>query len=271
MKYSHVTALALAITAEAHCIFQEVSVNDQKQGSLVALRAPSDNNPVTDVSSDDIVCQTPGTTSDEVIAVQAGDDMGAYFGHVIGGAQIPNDPDNPIAASHKGPLTAWMAKVDDAATSSKMGLEWFKIWEDTFDPSTGIWGVDNLIASEGWTKFQLPACITPGDYLMRVEILALHSAYAEMGAQFYVRPFSTSDWRLCLDGGWLTFHRLQMSCAQLRVSGNGTFTPSETFGFPGAYQQDDPSILINIYGETGEPDNGGKDYSAPGNVPVITC
>ncbi|KAI1814232.1 glycoside hydrolase family 61 protein [Poronia punctata] len=247
MKLSSVTALAFAAAAEAHCIFQEVLVNGQGQGSLVGLRAPSDNNPVTDVTSQDIICQKQGTTSDKVIEVNAGDDIGAYFGHVIGGEQFPNDPDNPIAPSHKGPLTAWLAKVDDAATTSKTGLSWFKIWESTFDTSSKKWGVDEMIANGGTVKFQLPECIAAGDYLLRVEALALHSAWGSNGAQFY------------------------MSCAQIRVSGSGSFTPSSTVSFPGAYQQDDPSILINIYGTSGDPDNDGKAYSAPGNVPVIQC
>ncbi|KAI8631163.1 glycoside hydrolase family 61 protein [Xylariaceae sp. FL1651] len=247
MKFSLVAALAFAISAEAHCIFQEVSINDQKQGSLVALRAPNDNNPVYDVTSQDIICQRQGRTSDKIINVAPGDKIGAYFGHVIGGAQFANDPDNPIAKSHKGPITAWLAKVDNAATASKTGLKWFKIWEDTFDTSSKKWGVDNMIANQGWTKFTMPQCIAPGDYLMRVEILALHSAKSNMGAQFY------------------------MSCAQLRISGSGSFTPSQTFSFPGAYKQNDPSILINIYGATGQPDNGGKAYNAPGNAPVIKC
>ncbi|KAI1826778.1 glycoside hydrolase family 61 protein [Xylaria intraflava] len=247
MKVPYLATLSFAVTANAHCIFQDVSVNDADQGSLVGLRAPSDNNPVLDVTTDDIICQTPGTTSDVVIEVAAGDNLGAYFGHVIGGEQIPNDPDNPIASSHKGPITAWLAQVDDAATADKTGLAWFKIWEDTFDPETNIWGVDNMISADGWVNFQLPSCIAPGDYLMRVEIIALHSAYASKGAQFY------------------------LSCAQLRVSGDGTFTPSETFPFPGTYEQDDPSILISIYGEEGDPDNGGEPYVAPGNVSVITC
>ncbi|KAI0469129.1 glycoside hydrolase family 61 protein [Xylaria cf. heliscus] len=247
MKLSCIAALAFAISAEAHCIFQEVSVNNQKQGSLVGLRAPNDNNPVYDVNSQDMICQKQGRTSDKVINVKPGDDIGAYFGHVIGGAQYANDPDNPIAASHKGPITAWLAKVDNAATASKTGLKWFKIWEDTFNPSSKKWGVDNMISNQGWAKFQMPQCIAPGDYLMRVEILALHSAKSNMGAQFY------------------------MSCAQLKISGSGTFTPSQTVSFPGAYKQNDPSILVNIYGPMGQPDNGGKTYNAPGNVPVIKC
>ncbi|KAI1303786.1 glycoside hydrolase family 61 protein [Xylaria venustula] len=247
MKFSHIATLVFAASAEAHTIFQEVSVNDQKQGSLVALRAPNDNNPVYDVTSQDIICQKAGRTSSSIINVNPGDQIGAYWGHVIGGAQFANDPDNPIAASHKGPITAWLAKVDNAATASKTGLKWFKIWEDTFNPSTKKWGVDNMISNQGWTKFQMPQCIAPGNYLLRVEILALHSARTSMGAQFY------------------------MSCAQLKIGGSGAFSPSQTVSFPGAYQQNDPSILINIYGSTGQPDNGGKAYNAPGNVAVIKC
>jgi lytic cellulose monooxygenase (C1-hydroxylating) len=62
-----------------------------------------------------------------------------------------------------------------------------------------------------------------------------------------------------------------MSCAQIKISGSGTFTPSQTVSFPGAYKQNDPSILVNIYGPLGQPDNGGKAYNAPGNVAVIKC
>ncbi|KAJ3571508.1 hypothetical protein NPX13_g5355 [Xylaria arbuscula] len=247
MKLSHIASLAFAISAEAHCIFQEVSVAGQKQGPLVGLRAPNDNNPVYDVNSQDIICQKQGRTSDKIINVNPGDQIGAYFGHVIGGAQFANDPDNPIAPSHKGPITAWLAKVDNAASSSKTGLKWFKVWEETFNPSSKKWGVDTMIANQGWVNFKMPQCIAPGNYLMRVEILALHSAHTSMGAQFY------------------------MSCAQLKIGGSGTFSPSQTVSFPGAYQQNDPSILVNIYGLTGQPDNGGKTYNAPGNVPVITC
>lgn len=247
MKFSLVAAAAFAISAEAHCIFQELSVNGAKQGSLVGLRAPSDNNPVYDVTSQDIICQKQGTTSSKVISVNPGDKLGAYFGHVIGGAQFPNDVDNPIAKSHKGPITAWLAKVDNAATASKTGLKWFKIWEDTFDTSSKQWGVDHMIANQGMVNFNLPQCIAPGDYLMRVEILALHSASKAGGAQFY------------------------MSCAQIKVGGSGTFSPSSTVSFPGAYQPSDPSIVVSIYGLTGQPDNAGKPYNAPGNVPVIQC
>jgi cellulase len=163
----------------------------------------------------------------------------------MGGAQRPNDPDHPIAASHKGPISTYMARVDNAATATTTNLKWFKIHEDAFNPSTGKWGVDNMIAQKGWAYANIPTCLAPGQYLLRQELLALHSAYGSMGAQFY------------------------QSCAQLNVSGSGSFVPSQTVSIPGAYQQNDPSILIQIWVNS-VPDNGRKPYQAPGPG-VMSC
>jgi cellulase len=210
------------------------------------LRAPGNNNPVQDVSSNSMICGAPGSTSQTVLNVAPGDKIGGWWQHVIGGAQFANDPDNPIAKSHKGPVMAYLAKVDNAASTSINGLKWFKIWQDTFDTGSRKWGVDNMVANNGWTYFNFPSCIAPGQYLLRMEILALHSAKSQGSAQFY------------------------QSCAQIQVSGSGTFTPSQTVSFPGAYKASDPGILINIYDKTGQPNNDGKPYSAPGPAP-ITC
>lgn len=193
-----------------------------------------------------MICGQSGSTSPTVLDVAPGDEIGAWWQHVIGGPQFPNDPDNPIAASHKGPVMAYLAKVDDAASTGLNGLEWFKIWQDSFDTETRIWGVDNMISNDGWTYFDLPECIAPGQYLLAVEILALHSASIPGQAQFY------------------------KSCVQINVSGSGTFSPSETVSFPGAYSADDPGILVSIYGKKGDPDNDGEPYEAPGPEP-ITC
>ena len=83
-----------------------------------------------------------GSTSQTVLDVSPGDVVGAWWGHVLGGAQYANDPDNPIAKSHKGPIMAYLAKVDNAATASHSNLQWYKIAEDGFDVSSRTWGVD---------------------------------------------------------------------------------------------------------------------------------
>ncbi|KAF3906957.1 Endoglucanase-4 [Arthrobotrys entomopaga] len=245
MRYSLVTAaLGLVASVNAHCILQRVSVNGADQGLLNGLRAPNNNNPVGDVTSDNIICQQPGSTSSNVISVSPGDKLGFLFQHVIGGPQGSNDPDNPIASSHKGPIQMYLASVSNAATSPKTGLKWFKVASEGL--SGGKWAVDNMISQSGWWYATLPTCLAPGDYLARVEIIALHSAYSSQGCQFYI------------------------SCAQLRVSGSGSWTGSNYLSFPGSYSQSDPGILINIYGSSGQPDNNNKPYTAPGGA-VQTC
>jgi cellulase len=64
-------------------------------------------------------------------------------------------------------------------------LKWFKVSEDGLDGS-GTWGVDRMISAAGWVDFTMPSCIAPGNYLLRAEIIALHSASKPSQAQFYV-------------------------------------------------------------------------------------
>ncbi|KAM7211982.1 family 61 putative glycoside hydrolase [Rhypophila decipiens] len=239
------TLVALAGLANAHTIFQKVSVNGVDQGQLKGVRAPYSNYPIENVNHPDFACNTNLQLKDNtVITVPAGARVGSWWGHEIGGAAGPNDPDHPIAASHKGPVIVYLAKVDNAATAGTSGLKWFKVAEDGLNG--GTWAVDTLIANGGWHYFTMPTCIAPGDYLMRVEIIALHNAYSYPGAQFY------------------------MECAQIRVTGSGSTTGSDTVSFPGAYQSNHPGITVSIYDQTGRPLMGGRPYQIPGPK-VLTC
>jgi cellulase len=78
----------------------------------------------------------------------------------------------------------YLAKVDNAATTGTSGLKWFKIAESGL--SNGVWAVDTMIRNSGWHYFTMPSCIAPGQYLMRVELIALHSASVQGQAQFYM-------------------------------------------------------------------------------------
>ncbi|CAI4218434.1 unnamed protein product [Parascedosporium putredinis] len=141
MKFSAVLALGYASLASCHTIFQKVSVNGQDKGQLVGLRAPDQDYPTQDVNNPDMTCGKVALTSREVISVAAGDKVGAWWGHVLGGEQWPNDPDHPIARSHHGPITAWLAKVDDAANAQiGQNLQFFKVAEDAFDVGSKTWG-----------------------------------------------------------------------------------------------------------------------------------
>jgi cellulase len=246
MKFAITAALSLLpLLSSAHCVAQRVRVNGQDNGQLVGIRTPNSNNPIQNVNDANFACNSGYRTpvSTKVIDVKAGDKVGVQWGHVIGGPQMANDPDHPIAKSHKGPTMFYMAKVDNAASAQPNGLKWFKVFEDGLDGG-GKWGVDRMIQNGGWVDFTMPSCVAPGQYLLRAEIIALHSANKQGQAQFY------------------------MGCAQINVSGSGTKT-GNTVSFPGAYSANDPGILVNIYDKAGQP-TGNGNYKIPGPQ-VLQC
>lgn len=92
-----------------------------------------------------------------------------------------------------------MSKVSDAKTDAGAG-KWFKVDEDGYDVNTKIWGTagsrypskliklantmqDNLNTNCGKRTFKVPASLAPGNYLLRAEAIALHSAGSSGGAQ----------------------------------------------------------------------------------------
>lgn len=100
-----------------------------------------------------------------------------------------------------------------------------------------------MIANGGWHYFNMPTCVAPGEYLLRAELIALHSAGSQGGAQFY------------------------MECAQIKVTGSGTSQGSNYVSFPGAYKANDPGVQVSIYDNKGQPypPNG---YKIPGPAPL---
>ncbi|KAF2875207.1 glycoside hydrolase [Massariosphaeria phaeospora] len=244
MKFSSVLATAaLAAGASAHTILQKISVDGADQGQLKGVRAPDSDYPIQNVNDGSFACNKDLKHKDStVISIPAGAKVGGWWGHVIGGAQGANDPDNPIAKSHKGPINYYLAKVDNAATAGTTGLQWFKVAHDGL--ANGVWAVDTMINNKGWHYFTMPTCVAPGDYLLRVELIALHSASNQGQAQFY------------------------MECAQIRVTGSGTNKGSSFVSFPGAYKANDPGIQLSIYDTKGTPYMGGKTYTIPGPAPL---
>jgi len=247
MKLSLAVTTLLPLLTSAHTIAQRVRVNGADNGEAVGIRTATSNYPLQNVNDNNIACNFnfKQPVSSKVIPVKGGDRVGVLWGHVIGGAQFQGDPDHPIAKSHKGPTLFYMAKVDNAASTGTSGLKWFKVYEDGLDGS-GQWGVDRMINNGGWVDFTLPSCVAPGNYLLRAEIIALHSASKQGEAQFYV------------------------GCAQIQVSGNGNKSPSSTVSFPGAYSPTDPGILVSIYNNQGQPSGNGSPYKIPGPS-VLQC
>ena len=68
----------------------------------------------------------------------------------------------------------------------------------------------------------IPKATPNGEYLLRVEHIALHMAMQANKAQFY------------------------LSCSQIKITDGGSGTPGPLASLPGAYKSNDPGILVNI-------------------------
>jgi len=115
-------ALASSVLVSGHAFFQEVHVDGVSAGHNVGIRQAPNNNPVEDVESDNMICNVSPTSPTAVIPVKAGSVLTTEWHHGLNGAD-PNDGDDPIAASHKGPIIGYLAKVEDAATATVTGLK----------------------------------------------------------------------------------------------------------------------------------------------------
>ncbi|KAI4926964.1 uncharacterized protein J4E92_006126 [Alternaria infectoria] len=123
--------------------------------------------------------------------------------------------------SHVGPVIDYLAKVDDATKAKSTDLEFFKIDAAGFED--GKWASDKLIANNNTWTVTVPDSIAPGQYVLRHEIIALHSAGQENGAQNYPK------------------------CINIEVTGSGTATPKGTPANK-LYTATDPGIKVSVYG-----------------------
>ncbi|GIJ83779.1 hypothetical protein Asppvi_002609 [Aspergillus pseudoviridinutans] len=129
-------------------------------------------------------------------------------------------------SSHHGPVITYMANCNgDCASVDKTKLEFFKIDESGLISDSnvpGTWASDNLIANNNSWTVTVPSSIAAGNYVMRHEIIGLHSAGNKDGAQNYPQ------------------------CINLKVTGGGSDKPSGTLG-TALYKDTDPGILVSIY------------------------
>ncbi|KAJ5187999.1 Glycoside hydrolase family 61 [Penicillium cf. griseofulvum] len=128
--------------------------------------------------------------------------------------------------SHHGPVITYMANCNgDCSKVDKTTLEFFKIDEaGLVDGSNvpGKWASDDLIAANNSRTVTIPSAIAAGNYVLRHEIIGLHSAGNANGAQNYPQ------------------------CINLKVTGGGSDSPKGVLGTE-LYKATDPGILVNIY------------------------
>ncbi|KAI6088328.1 glycoside hydrolase family 61 protein [Hypoxylon rubiginosum] len=212
-------AAALAANgASAHYIFQQL---DDFAPFEYVRQNTNYNSPVTDLTSNDLRCNVGADgASTETTEVTAGSDFTFTL-------------DTPVY--HQGPISIYMSKAPGAASEYDGSGEWFKIKDFAPDFSSGqaVWDMSGSYTST------IPTCIEDGEYLLRIQSLAIHNPWPSGIPQFYV------------------------SCAQVKVSGgSGSYNP-ETALIPGAFKETDPGYTANIYSNF-------NSYEVPGPA-VMTC
>ncbi|KAK4148553.1 polysaccharide monooxygenase Cel61a [Chaetomidium leptoderma] len=170
------------------------------------------NGPVEDVTSIDVQCNSGAEPAKLHAAATAGSTV------TLNWTLWPN--------SHVGPVITYMARCPDAgcqAWSPGKSAVWFKVKEGGREGTSNNWAASALMKTPATVTYTIPSCLKSGFYLVRHEIIALHSAYAYPGAQFYP------------------------GCHQLNVSGGGSTVPSSLVAFPGAYKGSDAGITYDAY------------------------
>jgi len=151
--------------------------------------------------------------------------------------QQPNDyscKSEAIGGRHFGPVMIYMCEVPDAKSSTG-DCSWVKVAQDSYNKDIGekSWGTEILNSKCGKKSVKIPSGLRDGQYILRAEALALHTAGQTGGAQFYV------------------------TCYQLSISGGGSKKLPAGVRLPGAYRANDPGIKVNIWSNL-------TTYKAPG-------
>ncbi|KAI3318760.1 carbohydrate-binding module family 1 protein [Xylariaceae sp. AK1471] len=228
MKSTLYTAAVAALSATnvaAHATFQDLWINGVDYITTCA-RLPPSNSPVQDVTSKSIACNAGTAPVSGKCGVAAGSTVTVEMHQQPGDRNCANEG---IGGDHHGPIQVYMASVADASSADGSTASWFKVFADTWAKNSAgangdadFWGTKDLNACCGRMNVKIPSDIAPGDYLLRAEAIALHSAGSAGQAQFY------------------------MTCYQLTVTGSGSAKPAGV-SLPGAYAASDPGILVNIH------------------------
>ncbi|KAJ7762634.1 glycoside hydrolase family 61 protein [Mycena metata] len=227
MKSAAVTlfSASLIASAAAHGWVGTLTVNGKKyignkpveqtpHGVPSVVRQISNNLPVKDVTSPALICGRSALPAADVATVPAGATM-LFDWNTLSGVWFHN----------VGPIITYLAScgTESCAEFDATKAKWFKIDQQGQDEN-GNWAQAKLDNGSP-ASVTLPANIAPGSYLVRTEIIALHTAQSPGGAEFYP------------------------SCSQITVTGSGSGVPaaSELVSFPGAYNAKAPGILLDVY------------------------
>lgn len=224
------SVLAGAVSVAAHGHVENIVINGVYYAGYDINTAPYQSDPpvvvgwATDATDNGFVAPDAYGTSD-IICHKSSENAKGHAVVAAGDKIFLQWTEWP--ESHKGPVLDYLAACGDSGCESvdKTSLEFFKIGEKgLIDGSTspGEYAADELISNGNGWLVQVPEDLKPGFYVLRHEIIALHSGGNEDGAQNYPQ------------------------CFNLQVTGSGSTVPDGTLG-TALYQEDDAGILFNIY------------------------
>ncbi|OCB88252.1 hypothetical protein A7U60_g4658 [Sanghuangporus baumii] len=226
--------LSLGLHASAHGYPLRVTVdgteyagaNGPSASSDSPMREVSSNSPVTDPTSNDIICGLDAAQASSSASANPGSTLQFFWGTISGGNWFHN----------VGPIITYMAACSDDCSSFTPddSTEWFKIDQqgESTDGDSSTWAQAELLDGSPATV-TIPNGLKAGNYLVRHEIISLQNSVSVGGTEYYP------------------------SCLQVTVGGNDNGEPNETVHFPGAYSETDPGILGDFY-------TSGYTYVFPG-------
>ncbi|KAF8755030.1 Glycosyl hydrolase family 61 [Rhizoctonia solani] len=243
-------SLVISPGARAHGFVKTVEIlgsdsfNGPKPGATGANKSPirgiTDQSPVKNLQSKDIICGIGATPGSVVASAKPGDTLVYSWANDLA--------DNGNWIHDTGPMMTYFAQVPSGQTADKFngeGAQWFKT--DQVGKKNNKWIQGSLMTGATF-KTKIPETLANGDYLVRHEIVALHTAANKGGVEFYP------------------------SCLQIRIknsnAGNATVTATPTLSFPGAYTADDPGLLVNVFAQAAD----GSEYKFPaGPIAEVTA
>ncbi|KAK6225843.1 glycosyl hydrolase family 61 [Colletotrichum tabaci] len=233
-----ISALAGATAVSAHGYVQSVTAGGETINTFYPQpgpgEAPAPDTPgwrtvdlenldyvaIGAVGDADIICHKSATPAKLSIKVAAGDKLTLAWSSW------------PI--SHRGPIIDYLAKcAGDCSNATKADLKFFKIAEKGL--TGGSWATDELAGNGDKWDVTIPSDIAPGSYVLREDIIALHS---RDGAQFHPQ------------------------CINLEVSGTGSASPEGVAG-TSLYTAQDEGLLFDVWSDaTSYPIPGPALYSS---------
>lgn len=123
-------------------------------------------------NTSDIVCHLDGQPANLTATVAAGGTVEFQWTNV----------------GHPGPVLTYVAKCSGECTDAsldKTALEWVKIDEAGYSSTAETWAAYDLAANNNSWTVTVPSTLASGNYVFRHEIIAVHGAESENGAQNY--------------------------------------------------------------------------------------